>query len=195
MSPDAQKLQEADLYSPLDPDALPDDPVLLKGILTQLILMLRNETKRREEVERNLDLLLRKLTSSKSVPPSAGQKTLFDLSALLGEATKSPIPEAKPEEKPKQRHAHGRRQPPANMEQVDVIHDLPDDLKQQLGSENLIPLPDVETFQYDYQAAKLRVIRHLQKKYLRRDITSEQQVVVDDLMRKTFPTFKMRHKP
>src|SRR5262245_322409 len=126
MSPDAQKLQEVDLYSPLDPEALPDDPVLLKGILTQLISMLRNETKRREEVERNLDLLLRKLTAPKSVLPSAGQKTLFDLSTLLGEATKPPIPEAKPEGKPKQRHAHGRRQPPANMEQVDVIHDLPD---------------------------------------------------------------------
>jgi hypothetical protein len=56
---------------------------------------------------------------------------------------------------------------------VDVVHDLPEEVKQQFGVANLIPLPDVITFQYDYQAAKLRVIRHLQKKYLRRQTSAE----------------------
>lgn len=193
MSQVAQKPQEVDLYSPIDPDALPDDPALLKGILVQLLSMLRSETKRREEVERNLDLLLRKLSSSKTVAPSAGQKTLFDVNALLGETVKPPIPEAEPETKSKKRHAHGRRRPPPNMEQVDVVHDLPEDLKQQLGPENLISLPDVETFQYDYQAAKLRVIRHVQKKYLlRTDESSEQQPAVDAAAEPALTTGLMR---
>jgi hypothetical protein len=46
---------------------------------------------------------------------------------------------------------------------------LPAELKRELGEENLLPLADVVSFQYDYQAAKLIVLRHVQKKYLRRD--------------------------
>jgi transposase len=46
------------------------------------------------------------------------------------------------------------------------VHDLPADLKRELGEENLIPLADVVSFQYDYRAAKLVVLRHVQKKYL-----------------------------
>src|SRR6186997_1628002 len=78
MTQEAQRPQEGDLYSPLDPSALPDDPALLKQLLLQLIALLRKETKRREDVERNMDLLLRKLTAGKSVASSPGQLNLFD---------------------------------------------------------------------------------------------------------------------
>lgn len=177
MNQDVTPPQEVDLYSPLDPDALPDDPVVLKQMLAQLVSMLRSETKRREQVERNLDQLLRKLTAPKSTSPAPGQKVLFDVGELFApvvspEDMKATAP---PADTPQRKHTpHGRRKPPANLEQVDVVHDLPDELKQQLGTENLIPLPDVITFQYDYQAAKLRVIRHLQKKYVRREGAPEE---------------------
>jgi transposase len=52
---------------------------------------------------------------------------------------------------------------------VEVVHDLPADLKRELGEANLVALPDVVSYQYDYQAAKLLVLRHVQKKYLRRE--------------------------
>src|SRR6266850_6126647 len=82
--------QEVDLYSPLDPSALPNDPVLLKQLLVQLLSLLRKETKRREDVERNMDLLLRKLTSARSEPPSAGQLQLFEkLAAEISPLVKS----------------------------------------------------------------------------------------------------------
>jgi len=143
---------------------------VLKQILLQLVAMLRKETKRREEVERDMHLLLRKLTAPRSLPASEGQPMLFDMNGLLDEQVPAPpIPEAKTAEAPApRRHAHGRRKPPANLEQVDIIHDLPDELKQDLGPENLIPLPDVITFQYDYQAAVVRLLRHVQKKYVHR---------------------------
>jgi transposase len=170
MSQDVKTPQEVDLYSPLDPDALPDDPVVLKQMLVQLVSMLRSETKRREQVERNLDQLIRKLTAPKSTAPAPGQKVLFDVEELF-DASVPPaaLPTSSPEKRQRKHTPHGRRKPPANLEQVDVVHDLPEELKQQLGAENLIPLPDVITFQYDYQAAKLRVLRHLQRKYVRRD--------------------------
>ncbi len=168
MSQDVHSPQDVDLYSPLDPAALPDDPAVLKQILLQLVAMLRKETKRREDVERNMDLLLRKLTAPKSLPACAGQQTLFDVQGPLDEPPPAPTnPEVEQPAAPApRRHAHGRRKPPANLEQVDIIHDLPDEVKQELGPENLRPLPDVVTFQYDYHAPKLCVLRHVQKKYL-----------------------------
>ena len=171
---EAQLTKEVDLYSPLDPSALPDDPALLKQLLLQLISLLRKETKRREDVERNMDLLLRKLTSGKSLASSAGQLSLFDTTLEAGQAAAKPEPQAPvvlPSEPTKKARPHGRRKPPAHLEQTEVVHDLPSEVKQQLGAENLQSLPDVVTFQYDYIAARLVVIRHVQKKYLHREPT------------------------
>jgi transposase len=164
--------QEVDLYSPLDPSELPNDPVLLKKMLVQLLSLLRKETKRREDVERNMDLLLRKLTSARSEPPLSGQLQLFetiaaDLSPPLKNESAA-MPGTEPEPKKKCR-PHGRRKPPGHLEEVEVVHDLPAILKRELGELNLVPLPDVVSYQYDYQAAKFIVLRHVQKKYLRRE--------------------------
>jgi len=164
--------QEVDLYSPLDPSALPNDPVLLKQLLVQLLSLLRMETKRREDVERNMDLLLRKLTSARSESPSAGQLPLFEtIAAEISSPVKNdPAATAGTEAEPKKKcRPHGRRKPPAHLEEVEVVHDLPADLKRKLGEANLVPLPDVVSHQYDYRAAKLVVLRHVQKKYLRRE--------------------------
>jgi transposase len=171
MTQEAITSQEVDLYSPLDSAALPDDPAVLKQLLMQLVSMLRKETKRREEVERNMDLLLRKLTASRSTIPSPGQKPLFDTSELFEQpVAPAAAPAATSESKPRRKsRPHGRRKPPSHLEQTDVVHDLPAEVKQEIGESNLVPLPDVVTYQYDYRAAKLLVLRHVQKKYLVRE--------------------------
>jgi len=171
MTQEASATQDVDLYSPLDPSALPDDPVLLKQLLVQLLALLRRETKRREDVERNMDLLLRKLTAAKSEPASPDQLNLFvtapDPSSAAARVEPAIAAAAAVEPKKKCR-PHGRRKPPAHLEEVEVVHDLPAELKRQLGEANLVSLPDVVSHQYDYRAAKLVVLRHVQKKYLRR---------------------------
>jgi transposase len=172
MTQEAHAAQEVDLYSPLDPSALPDDPVVLKNLLVQLLALLRQETKRREQVERNMDLLLRKLSSSKSQPVSPDQLNLFDttLEQDAPPASAEPAsPAAAPPEPKRKARPHGRRKPPAHLEELEIVHDLPAELKHELGEANLVPLPDVVSYQYDYQAAKLVVLRHVQKKYLRRE--------------------------
>jgi len=138
--------QEVDLYSPLDPSALPDDPVLLKRMLVQLLSLLRKETKRREDVERNMDLLLRKLTSARFEPPSAGQLQLFQtIAAEISPPVKNDLAtQGATEPEPKRKcRPHGRRKPPAHREEVEVVHDLPADLKRELGEANLVALHDV----------------------------------------------------
>ena len=180
MTLEASTPQDVDLYSPLDPSALPDDPVALKRLLMQLLALLRKETKRREEVERNMDLLLRKLTSARSEPVSAGQMQLFETIAAPGSSPAQNDPAATPgtEVEPRKKcRPHGRRKPPAHLEEREVVHDLPADLKRELGEANLVPLPDVVSYQYDYQAAKFVVLRHVQKKYLRRE--SDVQITSD----------------
>jgi transposase len=172
MTQEASSTQDVDLYSPLDPSALPDDPVVLKKLLVQLLSLLRKETKRREQVERNMDLLLRKLTSVKSEPSSPDQLNLFETTAEQSSQALSDglahVAAAESEPKRKAR-PHGRRKPPAQLDEQEIVHDLPADLKRELGEDNLVPLPDVVTFQYDYRPSKLVVLRHVQKKYLRRD--------------------------
>jgi hypothetical protein len=149
-----------DLYSPLDPSALPDDPVLLKKLLVQLVSLLRRETKRRDDVERNTDLLLRKLTATRSESTSPDQLNLFvttpESEGNSSAASAEPATARAAEPEPKQKaRPHGRRKPPAHLEEQDFVHDLPPELKRQLGEENLVAPPDVVSFQYDYQAAKL----------------------------------------
>ena len=63
---DAHGSPEPDLTSLLDLSQLPDDPSVLKQLLAQLLLLVRKETKRREEVERAIDALLRSLHRHKT---------------------------------------------------------------------------------------------------------------------------------
>src|SRR5262245_43183004 len=177
MTQEASTTQDVDLYSPLDPSSLPDDPMVLKKLLVQLLSLLRKETKRREEVERNMDLLLRKLTSVKSDPASPDQLNLFETTAeqssqsLSAELALTAAAESEPKRKAR---PHGRRKPPAHLDELEIVHDLPAELKRELGEDNLVPLPDVVSFQYDYRAAKLVVLRHVQKKYLRREPSDQE---------------------
>ena len=78
MTQDAHQPPEMDLTSLLDLSTLPDDPLVLKQLLAQLILLVRKETKRREEVERAIDALLKSLQRGKTLPDCPGQGRLFD---------------------------------------------------------------------------------------------------------------------
>jgi hypothetical protein len=170
-----------DFYSPIDPATLPNDPMVLKQLLLELLKVLKSETKRREEVERNMDLLIRQLNKPRGLKPGEGQQVLFDVSGPAEPVSAEPSvaePPAPPviassEAAARKRTPHGRRRPPQNLEQREVIHDLSDDAKQQLGGpDNLLPLPDVVTYKYEYEAARLIVVKHVQKKYLRRDLAN-----------------------
>src|SRR5262245_57321772 len=172
-----ESMAAIDLYSPIDVDTLPDDPAVLKQLLLELLKLLKSETRRREQVKRNMDLLIRQLNKPRGQQPAEGQQVLFDTSGASEPDPAGPAvaPEAAaPESAPARRNRpHGRRRPPKTLEEREDIHDLSDDLKQQLGGVgNLLPLPDVVTYQYEYLAARLIVVKHVQKKYLRRDLTN-----------------------
>lgn len=193
MTQEAHASPELDLSSLLDLGTLPDDPSLLKQLLEQLILLVRKETKRREEVEQAIDALLKSLRRSKSLGDCPGQGHLFpqeeepaegttsvDSSSDLNE-TLTADPPADPPKSPKSpkspKRPHGRRRPSAEMETVDVVHDIPDAIKALFAEGDLVPLPDVVTHQYDYRPGKVIQVRHIQRKYLRRDLPNSPEAV------------------
>lgn len=192
MMQDAHDSPELDLTSLLDLSQLPDDPSVLKQLLAQLILLVRKESKRREEVEQAIDALLRSLQRKKTLPDCPGQGRLFaeeasdeevaqatsreELDAMLAGLLSSSEPE------PPRRTArpHGRRRPAQDLETIDVVHDLADDIKALFAEGELQPLPDVITYQYDYRPGKVMLLRHIQRKYLRRDIDCGDQPPAHD---------------
>lgn len=182
MTQDAHESSDMDLSSLLNLSKLPDDPVMLKELLAQLIVMLRKETKRREEVERAIDQLIKNLRRSRSSQDSPGQQYLFDIESVYSDPQPAETPlettpgldspeEAKPNRKG---HPHGRRRPPDNLETIEVVHDIPQEFKATFAEGELRPLADVITYQYDYRPGKIIVIRHIQRKYLRQDLAAAQ---------------------
>ncbi|MCA9189562.1 MAG: IS66 family transposase [Planctomycetales bacterium] len=166
---DALPNTNTEFFSLLDPSTLADDPALLKQLLATLLQMLAKETRRREEVERHIDALLKRMTRSKSLVFSDGQQLLFDLDVELNETPPEPAVESKDDEPNKSKHKcgpHGRRKPPGDLEIEEIIHDLPDNIKQQFPEGTLVALPDVVTFQYDYRPGRIIQLRHVQKKYV-----------------------------
>jgi len=182
MMQDAHESPELDLSSLLDLSQLPDDPLVLKQLLAQLLLLVRKETKRREEVERAIDALLRNLQRSKTLPDCPGQGRLFAEEASdeeLAQATSREELDAalagalsgdESEPPPRTARPHGRRRPARDLETIDVVHDIADDIKALFAEGELQPLPDVITYQYDYRPGKVMLLRHIQRKYLRRDV-------------------------
>jgi len=174
----------------LDPTLLPDDPAVLKTLNIQLIEELHKTQERLERMEHQVHLLLKRLYGSSSEKFDPRQGTLFDLQAdgetAQGENTIAPSapPEvAKPDPR---RHRHGRSRIPENIQRVEVIHDLTEaEIVAMGGRENLVELPDEISEQIDYLPSSLRVIRHVRKKYARKEsllesglTPAEQNVVV-----------------
>ena len=162
---------------------MPDDPLVLKQLLAQLILLVRKETKRREEVERAIDALLKSLQRGKTLPDCPGQGRLFDEASDEGltQATAGDeldavlaglLPGGAPEPAPRKARPHGRRRPAKDLETIDVVHDIADEIKALFAEGELQPLPDVITYQYDYRPGQVILLRHIQRKYLRRDVSS-----------------------
>ncbi len=183
MTQDAHESPELDLSSLLEVSKLPDDPSVLKQLLAQLILLVRKETKRREEVERAIDTLLKNLQRGKTLPECPGQGRLFDEASVAGPAEVTSLEELdaarigtlladEPEPPRRKARPHGRRRPAKELETIDVVHDLADEIKTRFTEGELQPLPDVITYQYDYRPGKVLLVRHLQRKYLRRDVGS-----------------------
>ena len=155
----------------INTEALPDDPVVLKQMIAELIRALRHERRGREDIQQRLDALLKRLYGPRPERSNPDQGSLF------GEADASlPLPLPPPpasapeeEEKPSRRgqgKRHGRRHPPQHLRTEPRRYELtsaerlcPDcgQERQEIG---------VETSpQLEYKPAEVFVISHQRVKY------------------------------
>ncbi|HEX3853446.1 MAG TPA: IS66 family transposase, partial [Polyangiaceae bacterium] len=150
----------------IDPAQLPDDPTLLKALVVQLLQSLHERDKRIAQLERHMDLLVRKVFGRTSEKIDANQLALFDKQPeeVLDVAITAPA-----RKRVVKQPSRTRRKKPDTLERRDVVHDFTEAEKQALAGEGTLVLIGEEvTEQYEWEPSCLYVLRHVQKKYARR---------------------------
>jgi transposase len=165
-----------------DLDALPDDMLLLKQLVRQLLAALQTQHAQTDKLQRRLDLLIRKLYGRSSEKLDPRQLPLFDVMAPEEQATvdadansvattNAESEEVVPRKKKK---GHGRRPKPDTQEVIHVVHDLTEAEKQVLGGNGvLVPLASEFTERYEWKPSCLYLERHEQKKYVWRPSSAD----------------------
>lgn len=151
----------------VDSRALPDDARLLKSLVVELVATVRTRDERIAQLERNMDLLARKVFGRSSEKLDPRQTTLFE--PPPEEPPAEPPPSEAPPVVSQATKGRGRRPKPDTLTRVDVIHDFTPAEKEALAAGGeLIPLGEEITEQYEWEPSSLYVLRHVQKKYARR---------------------------
>ena len=161
-----------------DPALLPDDPLVLKQLVVQLLEELQKANARLERQEHHMHLLLKRIYGSTSEKFDPLQGVLFDAGA--GEEAIAPSTEASPPAadatpvsvpaSKKNRDRHGRGRIPDDAKREEVVHDLTDAEKAAMGgAENLVELPPETSEQLDWRPSTFFVVVHVRKKYARKE--------------------------
>jgi transposase len=146
---------------------LPDDPDTLKGMIRELLALLKDRESELDGVRHRLDQLLRRLYGPKSERSRPDQPGLFEDPG----APESPNPPPAAEESasgpnPRRRAGHGRRRLPADLKRERVVHDLPEAEKVcPCCHEPRIVIGEQTSEQLDYRPAKLFVRQHVRLSY------------------------------
>lgn len=164
-----------------DSSALPADPELLKQFALQLLAAWQKQERRIEQLEHQIDQLLRRYYGPRSERFDPDQLKLFageepdaTPSVAVSEEPAPPKASARPSV-----NGHGRRKLPANLPRKRVEHTIP---QEQLpcpscGSQRTKFAEEVSE-QLEYEPASLFVVEHVRFKYA--CAACQEQVVVAD---------------
>lgn len=155
--------------SPANADAshLPDDPVVLKQMIAELLATLHTRDRELDQAHQRLDQLLRRLYGPRAERLNPDQLLLFAQGPDTTPATESTAAAA--EEQPKKKRKvtpHGRRKLPRDFERRRRVHDLSDADKPCPCCGQVRTIIGEETSeQLDYEPASLFIIEHVRLKY------------------------------
>ncbi|MCY2924497.1 MAG: IS66 family transposase [Planctomycetota bacterium] len=151
--------------------ALPQDLAACHALIRELLDVRRQDSRKLQQMEHQLQQLLRRLYGRSSEKIDPKQMVLFAemLKALEAQGTPAPaeLPAPAAATTPTPSKGHGRRRLPADLPRERRIHDLPEaekpcpccgTMRQLIGQE--------VSEQLDYEPAKVRVIEHVRLKYL-----------------------------
>ena len=154
----------------VDPTAtLPDDPVILRQMVLELLAALRDERRENEQLQHRLDLLLRRLYGPRTERFDPNQPLLIPdaFEPLAAEPGDAASPQPEPDNGPaKKARPHGRKALPKNLRRVPRVYELTEaerrcpecgECRVQIGSER--------SEQLDYEPATLFVVEHVRCTY------------------------------
>jgi transposase len=154
---------------PLDLEHLPDDPVLLRQMIAELLATLHATQRHNAQLQHRLEQLLKRLYGPRAERYHPDQPLLF--AELLAEPTTAsadhtPPAEAPPTTSKNKARPHGRRPLPENLPRQRVVHELSaaERACPECGAERQ-PFGEDLSEQLDWQPASLFVVQHVRLKY------------------------------
>jgi transposase len=151
------------------PPVLPDDPVILKQMIRELLDSLADQQREMEGIQHRLHLLLQRLYGPRRERINPEQLLLFAdaLAAAAPETTSYPEEDEEPAAAGRRRpRRHGRRALPADLPRIPLVHDLTEAQKAcpDCGQPR-VKIGEETSSQLDYQPASLFVLEHIRPTY------------------------------
>jgi len=148
---------------------LPDDLVILKRMILELLETLKNTRRHNDQLHHRLDQLLRRFYGPRAEKFDPSQPWLFPELAQpppTETATPAPIEDDSPTAAPKKKNGHGRRQLPDSLPRVRQTHTLGDAecTCPDCGTRR-VKIGEETSEQLDYQPASLFVIEHVRETF------------------------------
>jgi transposase len=154
-------------------DHLPDDPVLLKGIVRELLATHHTQQRQIDQLTHRLDLLLKRVYGPRADQLDPRQLFLFETPSV------ETIPASPPPVTPdvsttsEKKNGHGRRKLPDNLKRETEIVDVPESVKQATGGA-WQRIGEEISEKLDYTPSSLFVRRIVRPKYVVRFPNSDQ---------------------
>ncbi len=166
---------------------LPDDPVLLKGIIRELLATVHDQQRRIGQLEHRLDQLLKLHYGPRAdrIHPDQG--------SLFGDPPPEPVSplleiplEPKPVSKPK---GHGRKSLPKNLRRETIVVDVPEAEKLAVGGD-WVKIGEEVSERLDFTPSSLFVRRIVRPKYVVRFDAKPDEMRIAELPPEALPKSK-----
>lgn len=173
---------------PATPESkLPDDPVLLRGLVRELLATVHTQRRRIGQLEHRLDQLLKLHYGPRA------DKLNPDQGSLFGDPPPEPLPtsvakplESQPASKSK---GHGRRSLPKNLRRETVVVDIPEAEKLTVGG-TWVTIGEEVSEKLDFTPSSLFVRRTVRPKYVVRFDTKPDELKIAELPAEALPKCK-----
>lgn len=178
--------------------SLPDDPVLLKALIHELLAAHNQLQQRYGQLEHRLDLLLKRLYGPRADRINPDQPSLFDESTSPEPPKDPPAPpESQSDENDQtkkqnstKKKGHGRKKLPQNLRRETIEIDIPEAQKQAIGG-RWIQIGEEISERLDYQPSSLFVLQTIRPKYVVRfDDGRKDELKIADLPPQALPKAK-----
>lgn len=175
---------------PANPEPnLSDDPVLLKGIIRELLATVREQQRRIDHLVHQVHQLTKRLYGPRADTLNPNQLTLFDDPPPSDAPPSPPPPEPTIITTTTASKGHGRRKLPENLKRVTEIVDVPEAVKAATGG-TWVKIGEEISEKLDFTPSNLFVRQIVRPKYVVRFADRPDELKIADLPPEAMPKSK-----